>query len=60
MSNSHSPETPVQPAGPNYTESGVDLTLIRWHISLTPAQRLEALTNNIRAILRLRDARKRA
>ena len=26
-----------------YSEDGVDLTLIRWMLSLTPAQRLEVL-----------------
>jgi hypothetical protein len=39
---------------PTYSEDGVDLTLIRWMLSLTPAERLEALQNNVRSILRLR------
>ena len=28
---------------PAYSEDGVDLTLIRWMLSLTPAERLEVL-----------------
>jgi hypothetical protein len=36
------------------SEDGVDLTLIRWMLSLTPAERLEVLENNVRSILRLR------
>ncbi len=45
---------------PDYSEDGVDLTLIRWMLSLTPAERLEVLeqyVNDIRAI-RQRNARK--
>jgi hypothetical protein len=34
----------------------VDLTLIRWMLSLTPRERLETLQNTVRSILRLRDA----
>ncbi len=34
---------------------GVDLTLIRWMLSLTPMERLQTLQNNVRSILRLRD-----
>lgn len=29
-----------EPALPTYSEDGVDLTLIRWMLSLTPAERL--------------------
>ena len=36
------------------TEDGVDLTLVRWMLSLTPAERLEVLENNVRSILRAR------
>ncbi len=42
---------------PSPTGDGVDLSLIRWMLSLTPKQRLAALQQNIRAIRRLRDAR---
>ena len=37
-----------------HSEDGVDLTLIRWMLSLTPAERLDVLQNNARSILRLR------
>jgi hypothetical protein len=40
-------------------QDGVDLTLIRWMLSLTPAQRLRALEDNVRSIMRLRAKRKR-
>ena len=35
------------PQVPTYSESGVDLTLIRWMLSLTYKQRLEALQNQV-------------
>jgi len=41
---------------PAYSEDGVDLTLIRWMLSLTPAQRLDVLQQNTNAILELRHA----
>jgi len=34
--------------------SGVDITLIRWFLSLTPAQRLDYLQNHNDAILAIR------
>jgi hypothetical protein len=37
-----------------YSEDGVDLTLIRWMLSLTPAERLDVLQNTVASILRLR------
>ena len=37
------------------SEDGVDLTLIRWMLSLTPAQRLDVLQEHVRTILRMRD-----
>ena len=40
--------------GPLYSESGVDVTLIRWMLSLTPAERLQILQQTIRSILRLK------
>lgn len=43
------------PAGEHeYSEDGIDLTLIRWMLSLTPAQRLQVLQNYINFILELR------
>lgn len=32
-----------EPADPEYDENGVDLTLIRWMLDMTPAERLAAL-----------------
>ena len=45
---------------PTHSADGVDLTLIRWMLSLTPAQRLQTLQQNVRSILRLRDGRPRS
>jgi hypothetical protein len=39
---------------PIYSADGVDLTLIRWMLSLTPEERLEVLQANVSSILRLR------
>ena len=43
------------PADRTHSEDGVDLTLIRWMLSLTPAERLQVLQHNIAAIMRLRN-----
>ena len=40
--------------GPTHSEDGVDLTLIRWMLSLTPLERLEVLQETVRSLLRLR------
>ena len=37
-----------------HSPDGVDLTLIRWMLSLTPEERLEVLQANVWSILRLR------
>lgn len=37
-----------------YSEDGVDLTLIRWMLSLAPKERLQALQQTIQSIIRLR------
>ena len=47
-------DQPPREDEPTHSEDGVDLTLIRWMLSLTPAERLEVLENNVRSILRLR------
>jgi hypothetical protein len=36
------------------SEDGVDLTLIRWMLSLTPAERLEVLQNFVNSVLEIR------
>jgi len=43
-----------------YAEDGVDVTLIRWMLSLTPAERLQALQQFARSILRMRAYASRA
>jgi hypothetical protein len=39
---------------PTHSEDGVDLTVIRWMLSLTPAERLEVLQQTIRSIIEMR------
>jgi hypothetical protein len=39
-----------------FSEEGVDLTLIRWLLELTPAERLLVLESNIRSLGTLRGA----
>jgi hypothetical protein len=39
---------------PTHREDGVDVTLIRWMLSLTPAQRLEVLQHAVWSIRELR------
>ena len=41
-------------AEPTHSPEGVDLTLIRWMLSLTPLERLEVLQGAIDSIERLR------
>jgi hypothetical protein len=41
---------------PPYSEDGVDLTLIRWMLSLTLEERLQVLQDTINAIMKVRDA----
>jgi hypothetical protein len=38
-----------------YSEDGVDLSLIRWMLSLTPAERLQVLQRHVNAVLKLRE-----
>lgn len=47
---------PVDTApAPEYSEDGVDLTLIRWMLSLTPAERLAVLEQHLNDILAIRE-----
>ena len=39
---------------PDYSPDGVDLSLIRWFLTLTPAERLAFLEDRIADILRIR------
>lgn len=36
-------------------DDGVDVTLIRWFLSLTPAERLQALQRTLESVLRIRE-----
>ena len=45
---------------PDYSEDGVDLTLIRWMLTLTPAERLEFLDDRINDISAIRGLNGRA
>jgi len=37
-----------------HSPEGVDLTVIRWMLSMTPAERLRVLDRHIRSVLRMR------
>ena len=45
---------------PTHSADGIDLTLIRWMLSLTPAERLQVLQRSVHSILRLRESRTEA
>ncbi len=47
-------ELPEAAPLPDYSEDGVDLTLIRWMLSLSPAERLRFLDDRIADILAIR------
>lgn len=47
--------TPAKQPLPEYSEDGVDLTLIRWMLSLSPAERLQVLQKQINRILAIRE-----
>jgi hypothetical protein len=49
-----------QEDNPAYSEDGVDLTLIRWMLSLAPTERLNVLQENLLSIARLKHAGVRA
>lgn len=51
---SKAPEDEPADGGATHSPDGVDLTLIRWMLSLTPEERLEVLQANVWSILRLR------
>ena len=53
--NSDETADPVDPAQPDYDESGVDLSLIRWMLSLSPAQRLRVAQEFVNSILAVRE-----
>lgn len=47
-------EPDVEAFRADYSEDGVDLSLIRWMLSLTPAQRLEFVEERANEILAIR------
>lgn len=47
-------KTPPPAKKPERSEDGVDLTLIRWMLSLTPAQRLQVLQSAAESLMRMR------
>ncbi len=51
-------QPPERPA-PSVDDDGVDVTLIRWMLSLTPRQRLQALQTHVRSLERLKRGRDR-
>ena len=48
--------TPATTDDPTHSPDGVDLMLIRWMLSLSPAERLRAAQSMARAIVRIRGA----
>jgi hypothetical protein len=44
----------------DYSPDGVDLTLIRWMLSLTPAERLEFVEQRANEIISIRELNARA
>lgn len=47
----NAPATPSEQT--TYSDDGVDLTLIRWMLSLTPSERLQVLQQNVQSLVRL-------
>jgi hypothetical protein len=47
--------TPAKQPLSERSEDGVDLTLIRWMLSLTPAERLAFLEQQINCVLEIRE-----
>jgi hypothetical protein len=47
----------LEPAQPEYDRNGVDLTLIRWMLDMTPAERLATLQSFVDAVRKARGER---
>ncbi len=47
--------TPVDEAPPEESEDGVDLTLVRWMLSLTPAERVAWIDDIAKSLQELRE-----
>ena len=46
-------DVPIEP-GAERDENGVDVSLIRWFLTLTPAGRLDYLEEHVNAVLEMR------
>jgi hypothetical protein len=57
MRSAHREAGPALANEQTYSAEGVDLTLIRWMLSLTPAERLQVLQQSVQSLLRLRDGK---
>jgi hypothetical protein len=51
----HEPIHSEDPPLPDYSEDGVDLSLIRWFLSLTAAERLQFAQRHINGVLAIRE-----
>jgi len=51
---------PDDPPLQEYSDDGVDISLIRWTLSLTPLERLQFLEDRINDILEIRQRNARA
>ena len=49
-------DSPHEQDLPTHSEDGVNLTLIRWMLSMTPEQRLEHLQDHARVMWEMRNA----
>lgn len=45
-------KTPESQDEQTYSEDGVDLTMIRWMLSLTPTERLQVLQESVQSLIR--------
>jgi len=52
----NAPDEPAEPVL-DIAPDGIDLSLIRWMLSLTPMERLESLQDLVDGVLALRDGR---
>lgn len=53
---SSSPTVPEAPSLHPEADDGIDVTLVRWSLSLTPQERLDVLQANADALARFQDA----
>ncbi|PYT20911.1 MAG: hypothetical protein DMG57_40510 [Acidobacteria bacterium] len=54
MASKRKPETRKIEIPATHSEDGVDLTLIRWMLSLTPVERLQVLQRHIQSVEEVR------